>query len=181
MNKLLTAATTFVVFMLTVAFFTISNESKAGIFDDITTAITGHIDDAKSRINSTDTFIVGKTIASGSFRSDDAGQDFAHRGSGDVSIIKKDGSYYLQLGDNFTTTPGPDYHIYVSTTTGIDTKAKFKAATTYEIAKLSQGVGAHFYKLDIPFYIDIESFDSASITIWCKAFGAFITSADITK
>ena len=178
MNKLLTVLAAIVTMFTAIAFFTIANESKAGIFDDITTAITGHIDDAKDRYNATDSYIDGEVLVSSSFRDDDPGQDFAHRGSGDVSIIKKGNDLYIQVGENFTTTPGPDYHIYISDTRVINDKASFKAARTIEVSKLKQGVGAHFYKL--PSYITDEMIErGGSITVWCKAFGAFITSATI--
>ena len=61
MNKILYTAMSFVGIMLTVAFFTISGESKAGIFDDIRDAFTGHVEDVKDRYLTDDQFFTGVT------------------------------------------------------------------------------------------------------------------------
>ena len=73
----------------------------------------GHFDDFKSRFTA-DQIIEGDVVAKGSFRDDDRGQDFLHRGSGTVSIKVVDGKRFVQLESDFTSTPGPDYHVYVS-------------------------------------------------------------------
>ena len=151
--------------------------ASAGILDDIGAAIKGHVDDVKSRINATDEVIDAvTTYTSGEFRPDDIGSDFLHNGSGSVSIVDDiNGDTYIQLGSDFKSTPGPDYHVYISTSTGIVDEESFYASVQIEVGELKAGSGATYYKLPE----GVSVFDVKSVTIWCKRFGAFITSADM--
>ena len=151
--------------------FAISLPAQAGWLDDFTTAVGGHIGDIKSRFKE-DEMVEGKTVAHGMFRDKDRGQDSFHRGSGQVYIVETDQGKFVQLAPNFDSTPGPDYHVYVSKDRNVDHEDRFDLKKQTELGKLSKGSGASFYRLP-------EGVDVNSVTIWCKAFGEFITSADV--
>ena len=146
------------------AVFLLLPPAQAGI-------LGGHFDDFKSRFTA-DQIIEGDVVAKGSFRDDDRGQDFLHRGSGGVSIKVVDGKRFVQLESDFTSTPGPDYHVYVSFFNGIEDIREFNSFQSLELGKLIKGSGASFY--EIP-----DGATVRSVTIVCKQFNAFITSADL--
>jgi hypothetical protein len=144
--------------------------SHSGWLDDIKTVVGGHISDIHSRFMD-DQLIDGKTIARAQFREDDRGQDTLHHGSGSVSIVETSAGRYLQLAPDFSSTPGPDYHVYVSLDTNIDHEESFVKARQIELGRLIKGSGASYYKIP-------ENTNFQSVTIWCKAFNEFIMSAD---
>lgn len=150
--------------------FLFSSAASAGLFDDFSTVVGGHIDDIKSRFMD-DQIIQGDEIAKASFREEDRGQDTLHHGSGSVSVIETADGKYIQLASDFSSTPGPDYHVYISQDTQIDHEDSFTKTKQIELGRLIKGSGASYYKIpnDTAFQ---------SVTIWCKAFGEFITSAD---
>lgn len=147
-----------------------ANTVQAGFFDDISTAVGGHIDDIQSRFMD-DQLIEGELLAAASFREDDRGQDALHHGSGTAQIVETAEGRYLQLAADFMSTPGPDYHVYISSDTGVDHEDSFVIANQLELGKLIKGSGASYYKIP-------EGAEFQSVTIWCKAFGEFIMSAD---
>ena len=140
---------------------------------DIGTIIGGHVDDIQSRF-SADEVITGEVISSGMFKEDARGQDTFHRAGGGVSLLSVDGKYFVQLNEDFWSTPGPDYHVYISTRTNIQDRRDFRASDAVELAPLKKGSGASFYEISGIHPTEIES-----VTIWCKRFGAFIGSADL--
>lgn len=140
---------------------------------DIKAAITGHVKDATSRF-SEDQVITGDIVSSGTFKDDARGQDAFHRASGSVTIVNNDGVHYVQLGEDFTSTPGPDYHVYISTGSDIQDRRDFRNSDAVELEPLKKGSGASFYEIS-----GISPADIKSVTIWCKRFGAFIGSADL--
>ena len=148
-------------------------KAQAGWLDSIGTIVGGHIGDIKSRFTD-DEVIDGDMIAKTMFRNDDRGQDALHRGSGTLILVSNDDGNYIQIGPDFTSTPGPDYHVYISTATNIDHEERFEAADQIELGRLLKGFGASYYKLP-------EGSDFQSVTIWCKAFNEFITSADFPE
>lgn len=148
----------------------ISTTVHAGWLDDIKTAVGGHISDLKSRFMD-DQVIDGDIIARTQFREEDPGQDMLHHGSGSVYIVNTPTGRFIQLAPDFFSTPGPDYHVYVSQDTGIDHEDKFVKANQVELGRLIKGSGASYYKLP-------ENTLYQSVTIWCKAFDEFIMSAD---
>ena len=77
----------------------------------------------------------------------------------------------IQLAPNFSSTPGPDYHVYISQDSNVDHEDRFDKATQIELGRLIKGSGASYY--EIP-----ESTEFQSVTVWCKAFNEFIVSAD---
>ena len=149
--------------------------TQAGIFDNVVTAITGHYEDAKTRVFAEDKIKVGKLIKEGKFDEEAEGQDLAHWAKGNVSIVEADGKQFIQLNADFSSGPLPDGYVYVSTTaTDINNENDFYSSQQVELGKLQQGVGAHFY--EIP-----EGLDVVSFTIMCKAFKEYIGSADLVR
>jgi hypothetical protein len=157
---------TLLLFSLVLASYSVN----AGWLDDIKTVVGGHINDLQSRFTD-DQLIEGKTIAQAKFRENDRGQDTLHHGSGSVLIIETPEGRFIQLAPDFSSTPGPDYHVYISQDTGIDHEDKFVKARQTELGRLIKGSGASYYK--IPGDLNVQS-----VTVWCKAFNEFIMSAD---
>ncbi len=147
--------------------------SNAGILDDLKVAITGHIADAEGRIFGEDMHVSGEVIMDGVFDEDAVGQDAAHWAKGSVSIVIKDGVRYVQLGSDFNSGPLPDGHVYVSVTQDINDEADFNNSVQIDLGELKLGKGASFY--EIP-----EGTTVNSVTVWCKRFGAYIGSADVS-
>lgn len=142
----------------------------AGWLDDITTAVGGHISDLQSRFKD-DQLIHGEIIARAKFRENDRGQDTLHRGSGSAYLVETPEGVFIQLAPDFSSTPGPDYHVYVSPDINVDHEDKFVKANQIELGRLVKGSGASYYQLP-------ENTAFQSVTIWCKAFDEFIMSAD---
>jgi hypothetical protein len=138
--------------------------------DSITTVVGGHISDLQSRFTD-DQVIEGEVIMQARFRENDRGQDTLHHGSGSVLVIETADGRYIQLAPDFSSTPGPDYHVYVSQDTNVDHEDRFVKANQKELGRLIKGSGASYYR--IPGNTEFQS-----VTIWCKAFDEFIVSAD---
>lgn len=148
----------------------LSGSVYAGWFSDIGTIVGGHISDLQSRFTD-DQVIRGEVAARTRFRENDRGQDALHKGAGAVYQVDTAEGRFLQLGPDFTSTPGPDYHVYVSRDTGVDHEDRFVKANQTELGRLIKGSGASYYK--VPGGTEFQS-----VTIWCKTFDEFITSAD---
>ena len=147
-----------------------SYSTHAGWLDSISTVVGGHISDLQSRFKD-EQLIDGKIIATTKFRENDRGQDTLHHGSGSALIVDTPEGRYIQLAPDFSSTPGPDYHVYVSQDTNIDHEDRFVKTSQAELGRLIKGSGASYYKLP-------DNTDFQSVTIWCKAFNEFIMSAD---
>lgn len=163
MNKLLYSTLTIIGMFLTVAFITISNESKAFSFSDIKDAITGHINDAKDRFKN-DEIIQGTGIHQSSFT---WSSDSIHYAHGEVEIIKKDNTLYVQLAKNFSAGFAPDLYIYISKG-HIKSDDQFKNNNKIELGKLIKGSGASYYK--IPSFLTQYHNSPFSVVIHCKRF-----------
>ena len=148
----------------------VSITARASWLDNITTVVGGHISDLQSRFTD-DQLIDGNIVARAQFRENDRGQDALHHGSGSVLIVNTAEGRFIQLAPDFSSTPGPDYHVYVSQDVNVDHEDRFMPANQVELGRLIKGSGASFYK--IPDDTQVQS-----VTIWCKAFSEFITSAD---
>lgn len=159
--------------LLIIGFALTPYSAHAGLFDSVKTIVGGHIDDIASRFED-DQFVKGDVVAQVKFREDDRGQDMLHHGSGTVQLIKNSDGQFIQLGTDFSSTPGPDYHIYISQDIAIDHEDAFIKKNQIELGRLIKGSGATFYQLP-----DGAKFQS--VTIWCKAFGEFIVSADFNS
>lgn len=146
--------------------------AQAGILGDITDAVIGHTKDFAGRLGADEVLQDAEVVRTGSFRADDPGNDIAHRGSGEVSLVRKDGEYYLQFHPSFNSSFAPDPTVYVNKAAKVVDKASFEASERKNLGSLKKGSGAS--------YVKIEGFDPGdvgSVTIWCERFGAFITNA----
>ena len=146
-----------------------------GLSGTIRDAINGHVEDVIERTTIDDLIVVGDTISTTNFRTDDIGQDAAHWVSGSVSIVKLDGKTYVQLNSDFEAGLAPDLYIYVSTSaTPIVDEKTFFATTQLELGKLVKGSGASFYEVS-------NSIKPVQVTIWCKRFSQFMGSATVVQ
>lgn len=172
MNKILYTLGSFITIMLTVAFFTISNESKAGIFDDIADAFTGHVEDVKDRYLTEDQIVEGDKKL---FSVADWSSDSIHYIDGAASIIQaKNGQKYVQLEEDFKAGLAPDLYVYLAPG-HVTSDAQFVNNMKKELGKLIKGSGASFY--EIPRFLNSYSDEKFSVVIHCKRFnepmGAF--------
>lgn len=172
LNKILYGLMSFIVVMLTVAFFTISGESKAGIFDDIRDAFTGHVEDVKDRYLKDDQFVEGDKKL---FSVADWSSDSIHYIDGAASIIQdKNGQKFVQLEEDFAAGLAPDLYVYLAEG-HITSDAQFVNGRKMELGKLIKGSGASFY--EIPKFLNGYSDRKFSVVIHCKRFnepmGAF--------
>ena len=151
-------------------------KANAGILDTVKDTITGHVDDIKSRFD-TDREVLGKStiVKSGSIDQTSDGLDFLHNSEGEITIEELDGKFYLVLGVDFDSSPGPDYHVYISEEPQIHNESGFNSSTQIELGKLQYGNGYQYY--EIPADVDVSKIKS--FLLWCKAFGAFIGSANL--
>ena len=160
-------------FFYTVCFvFGLSMPAQAGIFDDVVDALVGHAKDATGRLKEDQILSDAEIRRTATFRSDDAGNDATHQGSGDVSIVRKNDLYFLQFQPNFDSSFAPDPQIYLSKEAAIYDADSFNASIRYKLGALEKGSGASFYAIE-----GFEPDDISSVTIWCERFGKFITSA----
>lgn len=157
---------------------TVSIKANAGVFDTVKNAVTGHVDDIKSRFDKDRPnleYSLEDVIKIGTIDEDAIGQDFFHNSKGTVSIVNIDGMNYLVLSKNFDSSPGPDYHVYISEDSKIMDESGFQRDKQIELGKLQYGNGFQFYK--IPAAIDVNKINS--FLLWCKKFGAYIGSSDL--
>lgn len=101
--------------------------------------------------------------------------DPIHWGKGKVLIYHQDLLYEVYLTEDFAVGPGPDYHVYLSTGSGITSKSAFNSARNFELGKLKSFNGGQVYRIDG----DIDLTNIQSVVIWCKAFGQLISSAEL--
>jgi len=141
----------------------LGNGAQAGIFDDITDAITGHIDDYRDR-SKEDTFVEGTTWQKGKFN---WSSDSIHYANGSVNIVKNGDDYYVQLLKDFNAGFAPDLYIYLAEG-HISSDAEFNQAKKVELGKLIKGEGASYYK--ITSYLNGYAEKEFSVVIHCKRF-----------
>jgi hypothetical protein len=145
-----------------------SAHAHAQIFD----AIRGHTQDIKARFSDHQT-ISGEVVKEGEIDTSAKGQDFLHQSSGTWSVVRVGNDLYLQSSENFSSSPGPDYHVYVSSGAAIKDNDQFDDMQI-EVAPLTKPNGAAYYKLATN---DIDTVNS--VLIWCKQFNEYIGSADL--
>ena len=153
------------------------------IFSTGHTVVQGHIDDAISRIvpvDLDDAIISGGIVATGSIDTEAPGQDLIHNASGHISLVHNSEGYYVQLGNDFTSSPGPDYHVYISLGPKIDDEDDFNLFKRFELGELERGKGPSHYFVKPEVLDEIDHLTSFSVVIWCKAFGEYIGSATVT-
>jgi hypothetical protein len=135
-------------------------------------AFRGHVQDIRSRFGDHQK-IDGQILKSGTIDTKAKGQDIIHNSSGTWSLVRVGQQLYLQSGEDFRSSPGPDYHVYVSNGPAIKDNDEFSSRQV-EVGRLSKPNGAGYYLLKTD---DVQ--DVASILIWCKKFKEYIGSADL--
>jgi hypothetical protein len=142
--------------------------ADAQIFD----ALRGHVQDIKARLGNHEK-IDGEILKRGQIDKRAKGQDLIHNSSGEWFLIKVGNQLFLQSGEDFRSSPGPDYHIYISSEPAIKDNDEFNAQQI-EVSRIKKPNGAAFYLLKIQNPEDIKS-----VLIWCKQFKEYIGSADL--
>lgn len=137
-------------------------------------ALRGHVQDIKSRFSDHQT-IDGLVLKKGMIDTKAKGQDSIHNASGSWSLVRVGQQLYLQSGKDFRSSPGPDYHVYVSNGPAIKDNNEF-SSKQIEVSRLTKPNGAGYYLLKTT-----DANDVASVLIWCKQFKEYIGSADLTQ
>lgn len=102
----------------------------------------------------------------------------ADTASGGVSLIKlENGAYELRLGDDFSTTPGPDLFVYLSASTDPADGDAITGNDYVDAGKLASPTGGQ--KLPLPSNFNPEKFKS--VAIWCKQFSVLFGAAALSK
>lgn len=142
--------------------------ASAQLFD----AILGHAKDLQSRFENNQK-VEGGILKRGNIDKNAKGQDLIHNSSGEWSLVKVGDQLFLQSSENFRSSPGPDYHIYISSKPAIKDNDEFSAQQT-EVSRIKKPNGAAYYLLKTQNPEDINS-----MLIWCKQFKEYIGSADL--
>jgi len=135
-------------------------------------AIRGHVQDIRVRFDDHQK-IEGELIKRGQIDKTAKGQDLIHNSSGEWSVIKVGNQLFLQSSEDFRSSPGPDYHVYISSKTAIKDNNEF-SVQQIEVSRLKKPNGAAFYLLKTQNPDEINS-----MLIWCKQFKEYIGSADL--
>ncbi|HBK44496.1 MULTISPECIES: DM13 domain-containing protein [unclassified Polynucleobacter] len=135
-------------------------------------AIRGHVQDLKARMEEHQK-IEGVIIKRGQIDKNAKGQDLIHSSSGEWSLVKVGNQLFLQSSEDFKSSPGPDYHIYISSKPAIKDNDEF-SAQQIEVSRIKKPNGAAFYLLKTQ-----NPEDVSSVLIWCKQFKEYIGSADL--
>jgi hypothetical protein len=154
--------------MMLIVAIGVTNTVNAQVLD----AIRGHTLDLKARF-SDHKKIDGEVLKKGEIDTKAKGQDMLHSSSGTWSLIRANNQLYLQSGEDFRSSPGPDYHVYISNGPAIKDNPEFSDGQI-EVARLTKPNGAAYYPLKTQ---NIE--DVRSVLIWCKQFKEYIGSADL--
>lgn len=135
-------------------------------------AIRGHTQDLKSRFEGNQK-VEGDILKKGNIDKNAKGQDLIHNSSGEWSLVKAGDQLFLQSSEDFRSSPGPDYHIYISSKAAIKDNDEF-SAQQIEVSRIKKPNGAAFYLLKTQ-----NPEDVSSVLIWCKQFKEYIGSADL--
>lgn len=135
-------------------------------------AIRGHVQDIRVRFDDHQK-IDGELIKQGQIDKTAKGQDLIHNSSGNWSVIKVGKQLFLQSSEDFRSSPGPDYHIYISAKSAIKDNDEF-SFEQIEVGRLKKPNGAAFYLLPTQNPDEVNS-----MLIWCKQFKEYIGSADL--
>ena len=102
----------------------------------------------------------------------------ADTASGGVSLVKlENGKYELRLGDDFSTTPGPDLFVYLSASADPKDGDAITGNEFVDAGKLGSPTGGQKYSLASDF--DPSKFKS--VAIWCKQFSVLFGAATLIK
>lgn len=99
----------------------------------------------------------------------------AHHTEGKAALYKRDNGYTLRLS-NFSTSNGPDVHVYVTEGDGTDNDG-IKASKFLDLGVIKGNIGDQNYALPAGF--DPEKYQGVSI--WCKRFGVNFAGASLTS
>src|SRR5437773_2295555 len=111
-----------------------------------------------------------KVLAMGRFHS------VAHQSAGTATIHElPDGKRVLRLTD-FTTSNGPQVHVYLVAADDATDNATVKRAGFIDVAPLKGNVGDQNY--DLPAGVDVGKY--RAVTIWCQRFGVNFATAPLT-
>ncbi len=135
-------------------------------------AIRGHVQDLRVRFDEHQK-IDGELIKRGQIDKTAKGQDLIHSSSGEWSLIKVGNQLFLQSSEQFRSSPGPDYHVYISSKPAIKDNDEF-GVQQIEVSRLKKPNGATFYLLKTQNPDEVNS-----MLIWCKQFKEYIGSADL--
>jgi hypothetical protein len=83
------------------------------------------------------------------------GQDTLHNSSGTWSLVRSGNQIYLQSGEDFRSSPGPDYHVYISNGPATKGNLEFNDKQ-HEVARLTKPHGAAYYLLKTQSIGDFE-------------------------
>lgn len=97
------------------------------------------------------------------------------RTSGSWAIVERDGTFYIELGDDFATRGAPDLKIFLSTEDAATRTNRNGLQNTTFVAKLDASSGAQSYPL--PAGLDPADFNS--LIIYCQAFSKFWAASAI--
>ena len=136
-------------------------------------AIRGHVQDLKSRLSANQK-IEGQILKLGTIDINAKGQDVVHNSSGTWTLVRVGQQLYLQSGEDFRSSPGPDYHVYFSNGPAIKDNEEF-SSKQLEVGRLAKPNGASYYPLQTTDINEVKS-----VLIWCKQFKEYIGSADLT-
>ena len=146
----------------------ISTSVSAQLLD----AIRGHAQDLKLRFESNQK-VEGDILKRGQIDKNAKGQDLIHNSSGEWTLVKVGDQLFLQSSENFRSSPGPDYHIYISNKPAIKDNDEFSSQQV-EVSRIKKPNGAASYLLKTQNPADVNS-----VLIWCKQFKEYIGSADL--
>ena len=135
-------------------------------------AIRGHVQDLRARF-ADHKKMVGEVLKKGEIDTKAKGQDPVHNASGTWYLIRTGHQLFLQSGEDFRSSPGPDYHVYVSSGPAIKDNPEFSSKQV-EVGRLIKPNGAAYYLLKTENLNEVSS-----VLIWCKQFKEYIGSADL--
>lgn len=153
---------------LSLFFIWMASNANAQVID----TVRGHVQDLRERFDD-HRKIEGNTIKKGQIDKSAKGQDLLHNSSGEWSVVLVEGKLFLQSSEDFKSSFGPDYHVYISSMPAIKDNNEF-SAQQIEVGRLKKPNGAAFYPL-----VTQNPDEINSILIWCKRFKEYIGSADL--
>jgi len=135
-------------------------------------AVRGHVEDLKARL-SDHKRVDGQVLKKGEIDTKAKGQDPIHNSSGTWLLVRSGDQLFLQSAEDFRSSPGPDYHVYVSSGPAIKDNPEFSDKQV-EVGRLVKPNGAAYYPLK-----SVNPNEVTSVLIWCKQFKEYIGSADL--
>jgi len=125
---------------------------------------------AHDKFPSTSWMAAPAAVATGSFHG------VAHETHGSATVYQfPDGSRILRLM-NFSTSNGPDVHVFFITAADASDNATVTQSTPLEIAKMKGNVGDQNY--DLPANLDLAKYHA--VTLWCERFHVNFATAPLS-